>query len=390
MANRLVIDGMFMRSPGGEQLCRELAQSIDECAPDGSDAALIVPRGFTKFGGGRRLRVLALEDPAWGWLGRWRYYRRLLPSLVARENGSALYALSGILSRPMARQCGTVGMVNNMMPFTPEMIRLVPALSWARLRYALLRRQYTQTLRMAHAVVLSSQHALDRVRPHTGDIAHKTSVVLTGVPRDLRRIRPESLPHPYGGVPYFLYFSAIRPYKNHLRLVEAFHQATQIMADPPDLLIAGVPADPDCVRRIETRIGELGLRARVKNVGVLDRQDVPAWLHHAEVNFFPSTCETNSLVQAEILGLGGVMACSGIPPMNEVGGAAAEYFDPLDVGSIAATICLLARQPERRAALRRLALQRAAELSWDACGKVVWAAVEAAVRSHATKRKSIG
>lgn len=378
---RLLIDSVPLGSPGAIQLRDELARSIEECAPEGCDAVLLMPPGPCKVTSSSKLRVVTVEKPGGGWIGRWRWYNSLLLKIAKEHRANILYSLSGILSKKLCESLGTVTTVNNMIPFTPEMPRLYQLFSKARLRYALLRRAYVESVRMADAVVLHSSHGLDRLKAYTGDISSKTFVVLTGVPRDLGFNRSNPPPHPYDGASYFLYFSAIYPYKNHLGLIEAYRRALNSERQFPDLLLAGLPEDKSHLVRILAAIRKSGLEEKVKYIGVLDRKDIQAWLYYADVNFFPSMCETNSVVVAEILGLGGALACSRIAPLSEVTGYAAELFDPYLVDSMTDVIINLSRDPKRRNELRRHALRRARELSWAACGKAIW---QAAMKAKAT------
>ena len=72
-------------------------------------------------------------------------------------------------------------------------------------------------------------------------------------------------------------------------------------------MIAGLPADKSYYKKIQQLIRELNLQEKVEYIGVLNRKDIPAWLYHAHINFFPSCCETNSVVLAEMLGCGAII-----------------------------------------------------------------------------------
>lgn len=102
------------------------------------NAVLVVPRGFTEFGN-ERLRVLPLEDPPGGWLGRWSFYRRTMAALVAKEGANVFYALSGILATPVAMlpNCGH-GEQHDAVHTGDDPARPASR-SKARLRYWLLR-----------------------------------------------------------------------------------------------------------------------------------------------------------------------------------------------------------------------------------------------------------
>jgi len=372
---RLLIDSVMMRSPGGIQLRNELVRSVEERAPEDCNVVLLVSSGSCRLVDSDKLRVVAVDPPKGYWVGKWNWYNNILPKLAKNHGANVLYSLSGIVSKKLCESFGVVNTANNMMPFTPEILRTYPLFSKSQLRYTLLRHTLITSIKMADAVVLHSQHALNMITPYTGDISSKSFVVLTGVPRDMKFDRSAMPPHPYDGVSYFLYLSAIYSYKNHLGLIEAYRQALSEKNTLPDLLIAGLPADKEYLKKILATIREIGLENKVKYIGVLDREDIPAWIYYADVNFFPSICETNSIVLAEILGLGGVLACSSISSMPEVVSYAAEFFDPYSIDSMKHAIIKLCHNRKRCEELRCLALKRATELSWNVCGATIWQAV---------------
>jgi len=375
---RLLIDSLFLSSPGGIQLKNELTRSIIECAPRDCKVVLLEKEDIAKKSFRDDNSIITCKIPFGGWSGRLRWFARLLPDIAQNYKIDVIYSLSGILSTNICKSFGTVSTVNNMVPFSPEILRLYPILSNERLKYELLRRIYVHSLRMADAIVLHSQNALDMITRYTGNINSKVFPVLTGVPRDIVINEANLSPNPYGGVPYLLYFSAIYPYKNHLKLIKAYGRALLLETNLPDLLIIGLPQHRKQVNKILNAIRCLSLEKKVKYIGAIKRDDIAAWLYHAEFNLFPSICETNSVILSEILGVGGVLACSNIMPMTEVVRDTAELFDPYSVDSIAAVIVSLFRNAERRKTLRRLALKRSTELSWNECGNAIWSAAKLA------------
>jgi glycosyltransferase involved in cell wall biosynthesis len=377
---RLLIDSVVMRSPGGVQLRDELAQSVEKCAPENCGVVLLVAPKSCQLVNSDKLLVVTVDMPKGHLFGKWNWYNNVLPKLANQHRADVLYSLSGILSRKLQQSFGVVNTANNMIPFTPAIMQMYPLISKNRLRYMLLRQALVLSIKMADAVVLHSQHALNMITPYTGDISSKSFVTLTGVPRDIKFDRAAPPNHPYSNKPYFMYLSAIYSYKNHIRFIEAYRKALDENDSLPDLLIAGMPADKECLANILAKIREVGLETKVKYIGVLNREDIPAWIYYADVNFFPSICETNSVVLSEILGLGGVLACSNISSMPEVASYATELFDPYSIDSMKNTIINLNHNRNRCVELRRLALKRATELSWNACGATIW---QAAMKAQA-------
>jgi glycosyltransferase involved in cell wall biosynthesis len=223
---------------------------------------------------------------------------------------------------------------------------------------------------------------IDRLAAYGADVASKSYVAYSSVPEYVR-YRPAQ-PPPYDGRPYIFYLSGVLWYKNHLNLIEGYRRAVAGGADLPDLLFAGRSEEPVYVSRINAAIEQGHLTGRVRYLGFIPRESIPGYLHHATINAFASTCETNSFAETEILGAHGVLACSNCPPMPEIAAGAAELFDPFDPDSIAATLVKLYRDRELREQLRERAARRAGELTPERQGEVVWAAIHHARQAFRT------
>lgn len=382
---RLLVDALNLSSPGGSKLQSEMARAIAASRPTEAEVvfATASPDDLPGVEG-----ILPVVRPRpGGWLAFRRWFHRELPVLARKVGADVVYAPGGILSKPVCREFGAVNGINNMLPFHPEQIRHFPPWSKDRLRLLLLQRLYSRSSARADAVVVPSRFAIGAMRPYAGDLSEKAFVAANPIPpyAHLDPARPPA--HPNGGEPFLFYLSVVFWYKNHLELVEGFRRAVLIDPTVPDLVMAGVPAQAEYVRRVERAVADPALAGRARFLGKIPMEDIPGWLHHAAINLFPSTCETNSFIQGEILGMHGVMACSNVGPMPEVAGPAADLFDPRDPDSIARAIVDLWRNEARRKELRRLAAARAAEFTLEACGGAVWEAVRRAAASHASRRR---
>ena len=223
----LLVDGLFVNSPGGVQLVCELSCAAAATRPAEAKVFALVPPALEADCRSRGVRLLERPHASRGLLSRWRWHYRELPGLIRRHRIDVVYSFTGIVSKSLCGACGVINTVNNMLPFTPERVAEYPLLSLARLRVILQRRMWTDGMRRADAIVLHSRHALDLISRRAGEIASKAEVVLTGMPRTLQFDSSAPLPHPYGGKPYLLYLSAIYPHKNHLTLLEAYRRAKQ-------------------------------------------------------------------------------------------------------------------------------------------------------------------
>jgi len=383
---RLLIDSVNAGSPGGLQNQVEIAVAAARRCPPGCDVVTLRAPDAFEIPPTPNLTEEIHARAGGGWWKLRRWFHDELPRHAERHRADAVYSLSGILSPALTRAAATVNSINNMLPFTPEHIRHFPPLSKGWLRLMILQRTFVSSCRLADALIVPSRHGLERVNHYAGDLSAKAFVAMNPVP-EYAKFRPsDPPPHPYGGRPFLFYLSVVFWYKNHLGLIEGYRRMIVRGEDLPDLIMAGPPHDTAYVKRIERAIADAKLGDRIRYLGLIPREDIPALLHHATINVFPSTCETNSFVQGEILGAHGVMACSNTPPMPEVAGPAAELFDPYDPDSIGETLVRLSHDEARRAELRRLAAARAAEFTWDACGDAMWRAAQHAVEARAARR----
>lgn len=380
---RLLIDTVHVASPGGLQNQLEVARSAAVARPEGWEIVLLQsPEAMPYDGPGVRVER-APRAP--GWSGMWKWYHRELPRVARELAADVVYSLSGILPKAVCRVAGTVNSINNMLPVTPMHLGHFPWTSPDRWRLEILQRLYVSGCRNADAIVFPSRHGLERVSAYAGDLSAKSFIAMNAVPTYVRP-DPERLPqHPYGGRPFLFYLSVVFWYKNHLNLIEAYRRVHERGGRLPDLLMAGPPDDKPYVAKIEAAIAASGLADRVKYLGRIPREDIPRLLYHATVNVFPSTCETNSFVQGEILGAHGVMACSNVAPMPEIAGDAAVLFDPFDPDDIGKVLTRICGDENLRAELRRRAAARAAGFTWEACGVEIWRAVNRAAQARTAR-----
>lgn len=386
---RLLIDAVTIGSPGIFQLKFELLISIIKFRPEFCEIILLQNKLNNPLSFIQGCLIDNIKKPGWGWLGRWFWYQYILPNKIKEHNANVVYSLSGILSKSICSICGTVNTVNNMLPFHKDMINHYFFLSLARLKLLLLQKLYIKSSLLADSIILHSTHALKSISEFTGNLANKAFVVLTGIPGKFVFNRLIRKKHPYQNKPYFFYLSTIQWYKNHINLIKAYKIAFSKRIELPDLIIAGYPGDKNYIKKIENEIQKNNLNNHIKYIGVLPHEELPAWMYHTVINIFPSLCETNSVIQSEIIGMHGVMACSNLPPMPEVAGNAAEFFNPYDPDSIAKVILQLYNNKNLCKDLRRRAEKRANNLSWDNCGKVIWNAAEMAFEKFQLKsRKS--
>lgn len=173
-----------------------------------------------------------------------------------------------------------------------------------------------------------------------------------------------------GDEPYFLYVGTVQPRKNLVRVIEAFANASRRLADAgiaPILVIAGKRGWLS--EGIAQRAAECGVAHRVRFVGYVADDDLPALYREALGFVFPSLYEGFGMPVLEAMACGTPVLTSNSSSLPEVAGDAALMVDPLDVGAIAEGLARLACDAALRQDLRQRGYQRAAQFTWDRCAE---------------------
>jgi glycosyltransferase involved in cell wall biosynthesis len=158
--------------------------------------------------------------------------------------------------------------------------------------------------------------------------------------------------------PYLLAVGDLRPKKNLMRLVQAFRVLRKEGLEHR-LVLAGVDSGPEAARVREAAGGE-----PVRLTGYLSDGRLDAVMRGADALIHPSLYEGFGLVLVEAMARGVPVVAARATALPETGGTAAAYFDPHDVGDIAAAIRGVVGDRARHQQMARLGRARAAQLSW--------------------------
>ena len=134
---------------------------------------------------------------------------------------------------------------------------------------------------------------------------------------------------------YLLCVSTLHPHKNLERLVRAHARD----ADLPPLVIAGL-------RGFFAEQLEKIADSRVRLTGWVPREELYELYRRARGFIYPSMFEGFGMPVLEAMAAGVPVACSDIPPLREVAGDHALFFDPLDEGAIGAAMRQLSLNPD--------------------------------------------
>ena len=160
---------------------------------------------------------------------------------------------------------------------------------------------------------------------------------------------------------YLLYVGTLEARKNVARLVEAFGRSA--VAADHTLVLAGTRGWG--AAEASAGIASLPRGARVRIVGYVAAEDLPALYRGATAFVFPSCVEGFGIPVLEAMASGCPVLTSTAPALTEVAADAALVVDPLDTDAIADGIRRLVHDAELRETLRVRGLRRAKEFSWD-------------------------
>jgi len=162
---------------------------------------------------------------------------------------------------------------------------------------------------------------------------------------------------------FMLYVGNIKPHKNLVRLIEAFHELRRGELDDLKLLIIGdeISKFPALRRAVH----QYKLHKHVRFLGYLSDDKLAIMYRLASVFVFPSLYEGFGLPPLEAMACGTPVVTSNVSSLPEVAGDAAVLVDPYDTGSIVEGLRRVLTTPALAAEMRRKGLLRAREFSWE-------------------------
>jgi glycosyltransferase involved in cell wall biosynthesis len=315
------------------ELCRALARvgqldyrvfvpTIAEDAADGLESRVV--RGYpASFSTPGRMRAMTGAFLRGGALRR---------ELGLDELDAVHFPLSVMLPLVSAPPAATT-ILDLQHEFLPE--------NFPRWELAYRRSLYAASARRSRIVIAISEHARETLVERLSLDPERVRTIHLGV--DLERFSPADMPRE----PFLLYPANAWPHKNHERLFEAL---ALLRREHRDLRLVLTGEHADAPEYVDVR-------------GRLSQDELVDLYRRASALVFPSLYEGFGQPVLEALACACPVACSDLPPLREVAGDAAVYFDPLDSESIAsATLETIARGGSSGS-------ERASQFTWDACAR---------------------
>jgi glycosyltransferase involved in cell wall biosynthesis len=160
--------------------------------------------------------------------------------------------------------------------------------------------------------------------------------------------------------PFLLHVGDNHWYKNRPGLLRIYAELRRLLPTAPVLVLAG----REITAEMDGLIRRHNLEKNVIAVQGFSGEELRALYSRAELFLFPSLIEGFGWPILEAMACGCRVVTTGRPPMNEVGGEAAAYFDPGEPARAAEAVLRVLKEDETGRARRvQLSLARAAEFS---------------------------
>lgn len=231
------------------------------------------------------------------------------------------------------------------------------------------RSRYRKLARQASIVIAPSTFVLDECRAHLAVSPDKSLCVSTppvlAEYESLSQEEVRSIVTRMGLPPRFaLYPAQTWPHKNHAALL----QAIAILGRDPGLGVKLVctGSQNSFFPQVRERVSALNLDGSVYFTGHLHVRDLLAAYQSAQVLVFPSLFEGLGMPVLEAFWVGLPVAASRLPPIEETGGDAVAYFDPLRPEDIARVLRQVWVDEELKNSLALRGRRRVKGLRWSA------------------------
>jgi glycosyltransferase involved in cell wall biosynthesis len=222
---------------------------------------------------------------------------------------------------------------------------------------------FSKAIRCADLIATISDFSARQIRKQFSIPQNRVSVIYAG-PSQACEIDNQS----QKASDFIFYPANAWPHKNHGRLVEAFKILRKLFPTL-SLIFTGDQGQGAEIRRL------IFDTPGVEHLGYVSAEKLQELMRSAKCLVFPSLYEGFGMPVIEALRFGTPVACSNTTSLPEVGGEAAEYFDPSDAAQIALAVERAinnASNPEWQERAKR----QSAKFTFDRSAKLLLEAME--------------
>lgn len=214
----------------------------------------------------------------------------------------------------------------------------------------------------ASRIVCDSHFTAQELIKYTGINEDQIEVIHIGVHKNFFDGASNSSPYEF---PYLLYIGNVKPHKNISRLIQAFQKLKKEF--PHHLVIVGKKegflSEDEIIKAMST-----GEKERIIFTGQIDDAKVKELYSHADALVFPSLYEGFGLPPLEAMARQCPAIISNIPPLREMCGDAAIYFNPRDVDDIYQKIKMVLSSSDLREEIKQKGVPQAKKFDWQITG----------------------
>ena len=189
----------------------------------------------------------------------------------------------------------------------------------------------------------------------------KLKVIHGGV--DLKLFHPRSqrlINEKFGLKDYILCVGEVRPYKN----IEIIFRAMKIWPDGPQLAISG-KITGEQKNKLLKLAHSLKIENRIRWLGYVPDNLLPNLYSEASAFIFPSLYEGFGLPIIEAMACGCPTISSNRASLTEIGGNAAQFFDPLEIDDLAESIMKVCENTDFSQRLAKRGPEHAKNFKWE-------------------------
>lgn len=238
----------------------------------------------------------------------------------------------------------------------------------SRFAFLYAQRMIRRTLSRADRIIAVNQNTRADLTQHFDVDGRKVHVIYNGVddvfrkkltPEELERWRRDlGLPGPY----ILFVGNPNHPRKNLDTVVQAYARARGLASFDAPLVCIGDRAGTEF--KIRQRAASLGIADKVRLLGHVAPEALPALYQGATLFLYPTLFEGSALPVVEAMASGVAVITSNTASLKEAAEGYAHLIDPLDIDGIARAIAHTMSDPEHRLALARLGSRRAEDFRW--------------------------
>ncbi|NLG17379.1 MAG: glycosyltransferase family 4 protein [Fibrobacter sp.] len=258
----------------------------------------------------------------------------------------------------------------------PTVVALLDVAQFTTLYYQLpswkdrlqIRFQMGRTGRVAQKIITISNYSAGQIHAVVPGSKGKTEVVYCGL-SDVFYGQGSTGADP---VPYILFVSGFDRRKNLERLLQAYKILREKGREEKFLLVGSGGANQRLYYDMPALVKQYGLEHTVEIRNNVDDQALIGLYSHASLCVLPSIVEGFGFTVIEAQACGCPVVCSNAASIPEVGGDAAVYFDPLNVGEMAHSMEKVLSDRTFADELRKKGKVNSKRFSWDKAGKRVY------------------